>query len=66
MRIDKNKHTKNISEYSYEEARKLLIELISAIDKSRLKFNPRPIEWNNEYIVFGMVKHYGRLRINLG
>ena len=42
-----------------------LVEYIKANNPEKLKFNPRVINIQNEELIFGMEKHYGRLVISL-
>ena len=42
-----------------------LVEYLKANNPEKLKFNPRVIKIQNEELIFGMEKHYGRLVISL-
>lgn len=48
---------------SIEECQVKLINYLKKTDPDKLKFNPQVIDIKEDYIIFGMNKHIGRLTI---
>ncbi len=48
---------------SIEEYQVKLINYLRKTDPDKLKFNPQVIDIKDDYIIFGMNKHIGRLTI---
>ena len=54
----------DIEKMTFEEVEALLKLYLLKEKPSKLKFKPNIIEFNNDFVWFGMKKQYGRLRID--
>ena len=53
-----------LSDYSKDKVIELFNNYMAMNFPEKLKFNPQIIEYNDEFVKFGMLKHYGILSVN--
>ena len=52
-----------LTDFNEEEVKELFLKWMSEKHPEKMDFNPRIVSYNDEYLEFGMKKHYGVLSI---